>query len=337
MTVILGRRDITAALDLDVVLAALAAGFRTPATDPTPLRIRTDLPGPGTATCLMPGLLPAVPAYTVKVNAKFPTASPALRGVICLHALSDGELLALLDSATVTAWRTGLAAALATHTLAPPEARTLGFIGAGAQAATTLAGLRHLRPWSRIVATDLTPTRAAALLAPATEPPGTATNPDPAGALPLDPTRTATSPATVLSSAPEVAAASDVVVLATWSQTPLLARADVRPGQHLTSLGADEPGKRELATDLLTASRLIVDDIDRSLSGGALGTAGLPAASATGTLGAVLRGELPATAPPTIPSVYSPVGLPWQDLALSWAVYEHALDSGAGTHVDLLT
>ncbi|GAA1887261.1 ornithine cyclodeaminase family protein [Asanoa iriomotensis] len=303
MTLLLGRRDIAAAVDVDTVLGLLAAGFRAPVTDPAPQRIRTDLPGPGTATCLIPGLLPDVPAYTVKVNAKFPAASPALRGVVCLHALADGELLALLDSASVTAWRTGLAAALATHTLAPPGAPTLGFVGAGAQAATTLAGLRHLRQWSRTVATDLEPARAAAL------------------------------PAAVVPDARAVAAAADVVVLSTWSRTPLLDLADVRPGQHLTSLGADEPGKRELATDLLAASRLIVDDLGLALAGGALGTSGL---SAAGTLGEVLRGELPATAP-TRPSVYTPVGLPWQDLALSWAVYQQAIHTGAGTRVDLLS
>ncbi|REF96849.1 ornithine cyclodeaminase [Asanoa ferruginea] len=306
MTLILGRREIGAAVDLDAVLDLLAAGYRADAAGPAPLRIRTDLPGPGTATCLMPGWLTDVPAYTVKVNAKFPAATPALRGVVCLHALADGELLALLDSASVTAWRTGLAAALATHTLAPPRAATLGFVGAGAQAATTLAGLRHLRPWSRIVATDLDPARAAAL------------------------------PAEVSPSAIEVAATADVVVLATWSRTPLLRLADVRPGQHLTSLGADEPGKQELAADLLAASRLIVDDVDLALTGGALGSAGLDATACAGTLGEILRGSLPAAAPPSRPSVYSPVGLPWQDLALSWAVYQHALRAGAGTRVDLL-
>ncbi|WP_090797293.1 ornithine cyclodeaminase family protein [Asanoa ishikariensis] len=303
MTLLLGRSDVAAAVDIGAVLDLLAAGFRTPVAEPAPLRIRTDLPGPGTATCLMPGLLPDVPAYTVKVNAKFPAAVPALRGVVCLHSLADGELLALLDSASVTAWRTGLAAALATHTLADPEAHTLGFVGAGAQAATTLAGLRHLRRWSRVVATDLDPARAAAL------------------------------PAEVVSSPASVAAAADVVVLATWSREPLLGRADVRAGQHLTSLGADEPGKRELAADLLAASRLIVDDVDLALSGGALGSAGLTADACAGTLGAVLRGELPAVAPQ---SVYSPVGLPWQDLALCWAVYQQAVGAGAGTRVDLL-
>jgi alanine dehydrogenase len=30
---------------------------------------------------------------------------PALRGVVCLHSLDDGSLLAVLDSASLTAWR----------------------------------------------------------------------------------------------------------------------------------------------------------------------------------------------------------------------------------------
>ncbi|MFE9021353.1 hypothetical protein ACFYNL_22720 [Streptomyces sp. NPDC007808] len=57
--------------------------------------MRTDLPFPGTATALIPGVLPGVEAYTVKVNAKFPGARPALRGVLCLHSGQDGELPAL--------------------------------------------------------------------------------------------------------------------------------------------------------------------------------------------------------------------------------------------------
>ncbi|WP_165397720.1 hypothetical protein [Streptomyces albidoflavus] len=44
----------------------------------------------------------------------------ALRRVVCLFSGVDGGLLALLDSATVTAWRTGLAATLGTHLPASP-------------------------------------------------------------------------------------------------------------------------------------------------------------------------------------------------------------------------
>jgi ornithine cyclodeaminase/alanine dehydrogenase-like protein (mu-crystallin family) len=165
VTTILTRRDLLALLDVDVCLDALHAGFRAAETPAVPgQRIRTDLPFPGTATALLPGLLPGVDAYTVKVNAKFPGATPALRGVVCLHSGTDGELLALLDSATVTAWRTGLAAAVGTHRLTTPDpdgTATLGVIGAGAQAELTVLGLRALRGWDGLVVYDTDPARAA--------------------------------------------------------------------------------------------------------------------------------------------------------------------------------
>ena len=82
-------------------------------------RVVSDLPFDGMVAVLVPEIIPGIEAYTVKVNAKFPHARPALRGTIMLHSGRDGELLALLDSATITAWRTGSSAALGNHLLAP--------------------------------------------------------------------------------------------------------------------------------------------------------------------------------------------------------------------------
>jgi hypothetical protein len=126
-----------------------------------------------------------------------------------------------------------------------------------------------------------------------------------------------------------------VVVLATWSRKPLLHARDLRPGHHLTTLGADEPGKAELSADLLTASRVVVDDRDLAAAGGALGTAGLPATAAV-TLGEILRGDRPANENTDQPTVYAPVGLPWQDLALTWLVYRAAVAAGRVPTIDLL-
>jgi ornithine cyclodeaminase/alanine dehydrogenase-like protein (mu-crystallin family) len=309
VTVVLTRSRVDSLVDTGHVLELLHEGFRAPAARQPPLRIRTDLPGPGTATCLMPGLLPGIPAYTVKVNAKFPGAEPALRGVVCLHDLQSGELLALAESSAVTSWRTGLAAALGTHLLAAPAAGTLGIVGAGAQAGKTLTGLRYLRRWHRVVVCDLDPTRAAALS-------GQVLNRQVPGEQILG--------GHVKADARDVAADADVVILATWSREPLLHAADVRPGQHLTTLGADEPGKIELSGDLLRSARVIVDDLDLAARVGALGNAGLDASAAAGTLAEVVQGTLPARSSDETVSVYAPVGLPWQDLALTWALYQRA-------------
>ncbi|MET9145895.1 ornithine cyclodeaminase family protein [Streptomyces sp. NPDC004042] len=312
MTLLLTRRDLEAVLDPADCVDALREGFRrAPHTTVPGQRIRTDLPFPGTATALIPGLLPGIDAYTVKVNAKFPGARPALRGVICLHSGRDGELLALLDSATVTARRTGTAAALGTHLLAAPGDDTvLGVVGAGAQAEATVRALDTLRPRRDLVVHDLDPGRAAEFAA--------------------------RYGGRVLGSAAEVAARAETVVLATWSRQPLLGLADVREGTHITSLGSDEPGKRELAADLLRAAVLVVDDREPAAAMGVLAAAGLPASAADATLGEVLDGTRPGRPDAAARTVYAPVGLPWQDLAVAWTAYRRAGQLGVGRHVDLL-
>ncbi|MEV6504663.1 ornithine cyclodeaminase family protein [Streptomyces sp. NPDC051642] len=308
MTRLLTRTALGALLEPSACLAALRAGFLAvgaPVAIPGQ-RVRTDLPFPGTATALMPGLLPGIEAYTVKVNAKFPDARPALRGVLCLHSGVDGELLALLDSATVTAWRTGLAAALGTHALAGSvEGSVVGVIGAGAQAELMVRGLGVLRPYGELLVHDTEMDRATEFAA--------------------------RHGGRVLGSPKEIAAAADIVLLATWSRTPLLSLADTREGQHLTSLGADEPGKRELAADLLDAALVVVDDRQLVESVGALTPTDIDS-----TLGDVLRGDHAGRTDAGARSVYAPVGLPWQDLALAWLAYERAERDGVGRQVDLL-
>ncbi|MER5408847.1 ornithine cyclodeaminase family protein [Streptomyces sp. NPDC002769] len=315
MTRLLTRGDLQTVLEPGPCLAALRDGFRA-ALDSAVAgqRIRTDLPFPGTATALIPGVLPGIEAYTVKANAKFPGARPALRGVICLHSGHDGELLALMDSATVTAWRTGLAAALGTHLLAgpaPAEGSVLGVIGAGAQAELMVRGLSTLRRRRELVVHDLDRDRADAFAS--------------------------RHGGRLLTSATEVAAAADIVLLATRSRSPLLRLADTRPGQHVTSLGADEPGKQELSADLLESSLLVVDDRELAAAMGALAAAGLPASAAETTLGEVLHGAHPGRTSATSRSVYAPVGLPWQDLALAWIAYRQAERHDIGQKIDLLS
>ena len=314
MTLLLSRSDLARVLDIGECLDALRQGFLAAPAGIEAQRVRTDLPGPGTATALIPGLAEGIPAYTVKVNAKFPAARPALRGVVCLHDAGSGELLAVLDSATVTAWRTGLAAALATHVLARSPAGTIAVIGAGAQADLVLRGLAMLREWRYLTVCDIDSGRVRQFFG-------------------RHPGRPARIPAD-----PKVAARdADIVVLATWSRTPLLGAGDVKGGTHITSLGADEPGKAELSPALLRAGRVIVDDVALAASSGALGTAGLAAADVAGTLSQVLRGMVPGRQSEADITIYPPVGLPWQDLVLAWLAYRRAQATGLGEPFDFLS
>jgi alanine dehydrogenase len=319
MTRLLTASQLGQSIDVDAALAAMTAGFRADhaVTDRrhvvTGQRVHTSLPAPGTATVLLPGLLPGMPAYTVKVNAKFPTATPAVRGVVCLHSLSDGALLALLDSAALTAWRTGLAAAAGADALAPPGPARVAFVGCGAQARLVLTGLRALRQVTAVGGYDRQGDRARRFLA------------DCGGSDPVE----------LLSDAAAAAAWADIVVFATWSRSPLLTAADLRPGLQITSVGADEPGKLELAADVLTTSFLVVDDPTLVTETGAVGSAGLGADVIDATMGELLARPRPL--PADRPIAYTPVGLPWQDLALAWPVWQAAMARDIGVDVDLLS
>ncbi|MEU8123035.1 ornithine cyclodeaminase family protein [Spirillospora sp. NPDC049024] len=316
MTLLLSRSDLESLLDPARCLEALRRGFTAGDGGTAARRVVVKPPGEGTATALLPGVVEGIPAYTVKVNAKFPASRPALRGVVCLHDLGTGELLAQLDSATVTAWRTGLAAALGTHALARPDAGAVAVIGAGAQAELVLRGLGELREVRGLAVCDLDAGRAADFAARH-------------GARLGVPAAVAPDPRAAVRDA-------EIVVMATWARSPLLDAADVASGTHLTSLGADEPGKAELGAALLAGARVVVDDVPLAAEMGVLAGAPPGAVRAAGTLGDLLRGRAPGRADDGEVTVYAPVGLPWQDLALSWTAYTDARAAGAGVEFDFL-
>jgi ornithine cyclodeaminase len=61
-------------------------------------------------------------------------------------------------------------------------------------------------------------------------------------------------------SAAEVAADATLIVTATASRSPLLRAADLRPGTHVSAVGADSPGKQELDAEILRRAALLLVD-----------------------------------------------------------------------------
>lgn len=172
MTLMLTRADMRALLDEQALLDALRQAFVAYSTRrsveamriPVPLPV-SDVPAGASGMLLAPGLVPGIPAYSVKVHAKFPGRDPAIRGVLLLNDLQTGDLLAMMESSYLTALRTGLAGALGADALARPEARTVAIIGAGAQGRAQLAALRLLRRIDRVQVFDPVPQAVADYLA----------------------------------------------------------------------------------------------------------------------------------------------------------------------------
>ena len=317
-TLLLNSSDITRLAEPDVLFSAMQSAFAAYSSDRAipARRFFTELPGSGGAMVLMPGLVQGVPAYTVKVNAKFPDQTPAIRGAVLLNDLNTGAMLALMDSFQVTAVRTGLTAAMATNLLARKDANKVAVIGAGVQGVYQLRYLSRLRNIESVKVYDLSPQTAAEYAARM------------GSELALT-----VEPCTVLEKTVQNA---DIVLMATWAKEPLLFAEMISTGCHVTTLGADQPGEAEIDTALVQESVFVCDDRDLAIEMGAVGGLSLGAEVIDAEIGEVITRIHPGRTNPGQITVYAAVGLAFQDLVTAWQVYQAAHSSGQYERYDFL-
>jgi alanine dehydrogenase len=106
--------------------------------------------GPGHAFQAMTAASEAQAIGTVKWVASAPSQPgstiPSVSALICVSDYATGAPLAILDGDEITLVRTAAMSAAAASLLAPPEARTIGFVGCGLQAHAHLAAFHDLYP-----------------------------------------------------------------------------------------------------------------------------------------------------------------------------------------------
>jgi alanine dehydrogenase len=229
---------------------------------------------------------------------------------------ATGRASALVSANYLTGIRTGAASALATRCLSRADATVLGIIGTGAQSAHQLAATARVRGLTRVHAWDAVPENAARFAAAV-------------AALGLD---------YVAEADPEtVACHADIIVTVTPSQKPILQRGWIRPGTHISAMGADTKGKQELATDLVANSRLFVDEAAQSVSIGEFQhafAAGLIHDADLTQLGAVLNGTAPGRRHADEVTIFDGTGVSLQDLVVADLAVRRALETGRGVTVD---
>jgi alanine dehydrogenase len=220
---------------------------------------------------------------------------PTVTGLVLLSDAETGMLRAVLDAAAVTALRTGAAAVLAAETLGRPGG-TASVVGAGvngmAVARTFIARGHRVSLW------DVDETRARTA----------------AGELGADVARSR-----------EGALAADVVVTVTPGREVLFPVGSLRPGQHVSLMGADGPGKAEIAAEELARVRVFCDDWEQASHNGDLVQAfeaGHLSRSDVTELGAVLAGDAPGRRSDDDVTAFDSTGLAIQDLAIALAVHE---------------
>jgi alanine dehydrogenase len=222
---------------------------------------------------------------------------PTVTGVVLLSDATTGELRALLDAGAVTALRTGAAAVLAAETLALPTPAPAAIVGAGvngrAVASTFIARGRSVILWDA---------RSEAAEAAAEE---------------------LGEEASVADDMAQ-ALAADIVATVTPGFEILFEPGSLHAGQHVSLMGADGPGKAEIAVEELLRVRVVCDEWEQASHNGEIGRAvdaGRLRREDVAELGRVLTGEEEGRREDSDITVFDSTGLAVQDLAVALAVY----------------
>ena len=236
------------------------------------------------------------------------------QAVVALLDPESGRTRALVDGNHVTWLRTALAGLAGTLALSRSDARHVLVVGNGLQAEAQVRshawGLADRQPTFAVHAPrdGADGAKAAAFVARAA-----------VHGIPVE-------------AAPDLRdalASADVVITATPAAAPIVPGAWVAPGTHLSAMGADAPGKRELDDDLVARCGLFADDRDQSIRFGE--GRSLRAGDELPTLGEVLAGLVPGRRAETEITVFDSTGLGLHDVVVADAACRLALEAGVGT------
>lgn len=255
---------------------------------------------------------------------------PVYHGTSLVFDFETGAPKAVLNAMPITRFRTGAAGAVGAKWLARADAATLVVCGDGGLCPYLIvANLLALPQLERVVVTnplhgetdagrlDAISVEVAALLGEA------GTN--------------VVAPRIETAGLAEAVSQADVIMCATPARTPYLRAEWVRPGTHVSCVGADKPGKQEAESALLAGARVVVDDVRQCLT---VGECEIPhvegALSAElDEIGAVIAGDAPGRTSDDEITVFDSTGLSLQDLATIARIVSRAEAEGVGTQVEL--
>ncbi len=321
MTLLLRDRDVRVLCDMAGMIDAVEEGLRSEAKGPgAVLPGRLNLGHRDVFLRVMPVLLPEAGL----MGLKFFQGSMArgVRYIVALSSLESGEVVALLDSAYLTAARTGATSAVATRLLSREDSRAVGLIGSGLEAETNLEAVCCVRPVEQVKVYSRSPQRREAFATRM------------AGRLGVR--------ITAVDSEPEAVAGADIVVVATntgpGGRTACHGE-HLQPGQHVVSIGSTTPALREIDTAVFRRADLVVFDAEfsqiREESGDVAALVSqTPGWNSALSLNQMLAGSAPGRSAPEDITLFKSVGTAAQDLIGASYIVQEARRRGTGTEVD---
>ncbi|MGQ0604391.1 MAG: ornithine cyclodeaminase family protein [Anaerolineales bacterium] len=316
---LLSANDVRAALPMPKAIEAMRLAFGQLSAGQAVMPLRSRLHTDDGLTLFMPAYLKQSNAFAVKVVSVYTGnvahGLPAVLGAVLVIDPHTGAPLALMDGASLTAIRTGAGGGLAAQLLAREDARTVALFGASVQARAQLQAVMAVRDITHVYIISRSAESAQALAAEVTTWPHV--------------------PIIVPNVPPSKAVReADIVITATSSETPVFDGNDLKPGAHITAVGAHTATTREVdEVTMRRATRLIVDS--REAAGAEAGDLLLANVAAHAELGEIVNRTQPGRTSPGDITFFKSVGLAVQDAAAAAAVLAEAEARGLGTLVEL--
>lgn len=275
----------------------------------------------------MPAFLPASQTLGVKVSSFHPGNAihglSAINGVVLLIDIENGRLLAMLESAALTAIRTSAMSALATDKLCLRVRLNLAVIGAGAQAAAHIKAMAAIRDLGQVRIFSRCLARSVAL----------------AERLSME----LSLPVEAVNRMEEALTDADIVCTTTShdSPLPLIGAHQLKPDAHINAIGGSTLQACEIDPRLLGNAQVHVDHLDAACreSGEisqalALSVIGVKDIREIGAL--AVEQSSPVTHKQGL-SYFRSVGHASQDMVVAACLYDAAKTRNIGKYCDYLS
>ncbi|MEQ9299179.1 MAG: ornithine cyclodeaminase family protein [Cyclobacteriaceae bacterium] len=235
-------QEIRAAMSMPQCVDAMAYGFSAlyNAKALVPDRVINEFPDQGATQLVMPAVLPELDLLITKLVTVNPDNKakelPLIHALITAQRASTGEVLATLDGVEITSMRTAAASALATRLFARKNATVLGIVGTGVQARYHIEAVKSVLPIDKILVRGSSDIKTAVFCEQVKSSFGIDCRP-----------------------AKDFKEAQ-VICTCTTTSEPVLSLADISPGTHINAVGSFRLTDRELATDIMASSKVVIDE-----------------------------------------------------------------------------
>ncbi|NJC96200.1 MAG: ornithine cyclodeaminase [Anaerolineales bacterium] len=326
---ILTAEEVRKALPMNEAIEAMKKAFASLSngTAVVPLRTRLPIPNSDALSLFMPAYVHAEDgrALAIKAASLFPT-NPA-RGLAYIQAAvlvfdpETGRAQALLEGSSLTATRTGAAGGAAIDLLSRADSKVAAIFGAGAQGRTQLEAACTARNIETVHIFDSDRNKAEEF---AEEMKGK-------GPIPTD--------IRVASSAKEAVENADIICTATTSTQPVFDDKNLKPGTHISAVGAYTPEMQEIPAETVRRAKVVVDSRSASLeeAGDLIQPmrAGLfDESHIHAELGEIVLGRKTGRATEEEITYFKSVGIAVQDAMAAKTALENARKMNIGTEVE---